>query len=351
MKICLTGGGTAGHITPNIALKPTLKNYFDEMFYIGSKKGLEKQLIEEAKVMKYYEITTTKLVRRSILKNLAIPFLLLKGISESKKILKTENPDIIFSKGGFVSVPVALAAKKLNIPLICHESDLSLGLANKIVSKKAKYVCTNFPETADHTKRGVFTGSPIRNSLLLATKADSIKKLNLDPSKKVIVVTGGSLGAKVINDNIEKILGTLTKTYEVYHITGKDKKLNFNHKNYHQTEFTNDIGTIFSAADIVISRAGSNTIFELAAIKKPMLLIPLPKGNSRGDQVDNANYFYNSGFANMLQEKDLNSENLLKKIEETFKNASSYKTNLIRANFTSGTEKIAKLLVNSLAKK
>lgn len=348
MKILLTGGGTAGHVTPNLALLPFLRKQFDEIIYVGSKNGQERELLSPHTDIKFYTTSTAKLIRKNILKNLAIPFLLARGIRQAKKILIEESPDIIFSKGGYVSIPTAIAASKLKIPLICHESDFSLGLANRFIAKRAKYVCTTFSETAKTQKNGIWTGSPIRSELLLARREDSMKKLGLNQTKPVLLITGGSLGARVLNESVETILPKLVQQFQILHITGKGKSTNFNHRDYHQTEFAKNMEDFIASADIVVSRAGSNTIFELATLKKPMLLIPLPRGNSRGDQVENAMNYEKKGFARLLFEENLNPKNLERAIQSTKNDSEILRKTLEMAKLPNGVQKILSVIKQTI---
>ena len=351
MKILLTGGGTAGHVIPHIALMNDFKKNFDDIIYIGSKNGIEKNLIEPYKI-KYYPITTTKFVRRKILTNLCIPFKLFKAISEAKKIIKEESPNVIFSKGGYVSLPVVYAAKMLKVPVVAHESDLNMGLANKLSKSSATVICTTFEKTSKNLKdKGLYTGSPLKKDLF-KNKQESLNKLKIKTNKPILVVTGGSLGARAINNKIRSEIREIIKYFYVIHLTGKNNinRSLLNLENYKQIEFTNDMGTILSCADIVVSRAGSNTIFELAALKKPMLLIPLPKGNSRGDQVDNAFYFNSMGYANFVTEEQLETERILPHILNTLKDAQKLKNNLEKANITSGNEKILQAIIKTAKK-
>ena len=346
-SIVLTGGGTAGHITPNINLISGLKNHFKNIYYIGS-SGLEKKLIKNANLVPFYEISSTKLIRGKFFANLLIPFKLLKAIKEAKKILKNLKPNIVFSKGGYVSVPVVLAASKLKIPIVCHESDLTMGLANKICSKKAKAVCTTFAKTASLLKNGVHTGTPLAKELTNSSSALSRQKLKIPQGRKMLLITGGSLGSVAINNACFNIAEYSNKNYEVFHVVGKgnlNNKINLAH--YHQIEFANNMPTLISAADYVISRAGSNTIFELAASQKPMLLIPLPKGASRGDQVENAKYFCENGFAIMLSQESLNPQNLINNIEKLAKNAEKIKNSLKNACFKDGTSAIINVILKN----
>jgi len=351
MKILLTGGGTAGHVIPHIAMLDNFKKYFDSIIYVGSHNGIEKDIIQKQN-LKYYPITTTKFVRRKILKNLSIPFKLIKGINDAKKIIKQEQPNIIFSKGGFVSLPVVIAAKKLKVPVVAHESDLKIGLANKLSKPSATVICTTFERTADSIKnKGLHTGSPMRLDMV-KNKQDCLNKLNITTNKPILVITGGSLGAQNINKKVREELYNILKKYYVIHLTGKNNINNnlLSLKDYKQVDFTNDMGTILSCADVVVSRAGSNTIFELAVLKKPMLLIPLPKGNSRGDQEDNAKYFNELGYANFVTEEQLETSSLLSHINQTLKESQMLTNNLKNANIQPGNKKIIEIILKTAKK-
>lgn len=341
MKIVLTGGGTAGHVMPHLALLENLKTKFDEIYYIGSFLGIEKDIIKK-QTIPYYGITTVKLKRKFDLSNLAIPFKLLKGIFQAKKTLKKLMPDIVFSKGGFVSVPVVMAAKKLKIPVVLHESDITVGLANKICTRYCVKVLTTFESTAKTIKKnkGVFTGAPIRPKLYKGERERGLRSLNFGSLKPVLLVVGGSSGAVKINEILRKSLSRLDK-YNIVHITGKGNLVKeLESSSYRQIEFSENIEDIFAAADLVISRAGSNAITEFLAIKKPMLLIPLPKGTSRGDQVLNSEYFKNKGYCLILQQADLTLQNLTDKINELERKKQILKYNMDNAKNTDGTKKI-----------
>lgn len=337
-KIVLTGGGTMGHISPNLALIPILTNIFDEIHYIGGINSLESEKVTELKQkysnLYFHPITSTKLDRVHIFKNFCIPFKLARANKEANNLIKDISPKVLFSKGGYVSVPVVFAGNKNHIPIVIHESDLTMGLANKIASRYAKTICTTFESTAKKFKNGVWTGSPASTKLLLADPTEAILKCKLKSNLKTICITGGSLGSTPINNAIEKILPHLVKNYNIIHITGKGKSVNFKHPNYHQLEFADNIGAIFKASDLVISRAGSNTIFELALLKKPMLLIPLSKKASRGDQIDNANYFKSLGIAEVLPEEKLCT--LEQTLDATLKNLNKFQHNLVKVNFSNG---------------
>lgn len=339
--IVLTGGGTAGHITPHLAIMPYLKKDF-EFAYIGSKNSMEQSMME--KLMPFYSIQTTKLKRKIDLSNLLIPFKLIKGVFQAKKLLKQIKPNIIFSKGGFVAVPVVIAGHMLKIPVITHESDLTLGLANKLIKNKCKYVCTSFDVTTKKLKNGIYTGSPIREQIFNGNKQNIFNKFNFDTNKKNILFIGGSLGSAKINCTVFGTLSELTKKYNVLHIVGKNNsKKDVKFPNYTQLEFINNVEDAFDFADVVITRGGANVLFELLAIKKPMLIIPLGKGESRGDQILNANYFKQKGYANVLMEEDLNSTTLLEQINNTFKNSKTL-INQMNLSKTNGAKEIANLI-------
>ena len=328
-KIVMTGGGTAGHGTPIIALMPALRKEGYEISYIGSYDGIEKRLIEEQNVP-YYGISSGKLRRYFDLKNFSDPFKVIKGYGQSIKLLKKLKPDVVFSKGGFVSVPVVLAAKHCKIPAIIHESDLTPGLANKLAIPGATKVCCNFPETLRYlpTEKAVLTGSPIRQELLHGNPENARKLCNFDQDEKpVILIIGGSLGSKAINAAIRELLPQLLDNYHIIHLCGKgnlDASCN-DKKGYVQFEYANkELADLFALSDLVISRAGANAICELLALRKPNILIPLSAAASRGDQILNANSFKASGYSYVLEEENLNANTLSEAIRYVFENKTSY---------------------------
>ena len=319
-KIALTGGGTAGHITPNLALIPELKKRNFNIIYIGSSKGMEKEIAERRNIP-FFGITADKLRRYIDVKNLLMPTNVIKGIREATKILKENKVDVIFSKGGFVAVPVVIAAASLRIPVISHEADFTPGLANKIAAPLSKKVCCNFEETVKLLgKKGVFTGCPIRKELLSGNKKRGLEFLGFEDKKPILFVTGGSLGSKYINDLVRKNLDEILKKMNVVHSCGKGKLDNkINAKGYRQFELlTADLPDVFAASDLVVSRAGANVIFELLALKKPNLLIPLSTKASRGDQILNANSFMKKNYSVVLleEDQDKNPELFFKKLRE-----------------------------------
>lgn len=343
-RIVFTGGGTGGHIMPNLALIDQIKDY--KIYYIGS-NGMEKNILQKYNNVEFIEIPTVKFARKLTLNNLAIPFKLLNSIKKSKEILNNIKPHLIFSKGGYVSIPVCLAGNRLNIPVITHESDLSIGLANKIIAKNAKLLCCSFRETAEnYGKNALFTGSPIRQKIQEGNKSIIYNRHNANFSKPVILIVGGSSGSKAINQAIWDNIDNLCNKYTIIHLVGKNNiNQDYTHKkDYIQLDFVHDIENYFAISDIVISRAGSNTIFELLTLNKPMLLIPLSKAASRGDQILNAHNFEDKKFASVLLQEDLNSKTLLDKIEETFINKFIYQKNMRNAQEFNGNKKILDLI-------
>lgn len=328
-RIVMTGGGTAGHVTPNIALMPALKKAGYDITYIGSYSGMEKDLIE-AQGIPYIGISSGKLRRYFDWKNFSDPFKVLKGYGQAVSLLKKLKPDVVFSKGGFVSVPVVLAAKRCHVPAIIHESDITPGLANRIAIKGAKRVCCNFPETVRYlpSEKAVLTGSPIRQELF-AGDAESARRLCgfADRLKPALLVVGGSSGAKVINDIVRRLLPELLKEFYVIHLCGKGN-LDENLKKtagYAQFEYANEeLADLFALADLAVSRAGANAICELLALHKPNLLIPLSAAASRGDQILNAKSFQKQGFSEVLEEEQLTDELFLSKIREIYRNRKQY---------------------------
>lgn len=327
-RIILTGGGTAGHVTPNIALLPRLKELGYDIHYIGSYTGIEKELTEQFQIP-YHGISSGKLRRYFSWQNFTDPFRVLKGFGEANKLIKTLKPDVIFSKGGFVSVPVVLAGKKSKVPTIIHESDMTPGLANKISIPSATKVCCNFPETLEHLPQGkaVLTGSPIRQELLTGDKAAAKALCGFTSDKPVILIIGGSLGSVAVNNAVRAILPELLKDFQVIHLCGKgktDESLK-NLDGYAQFEYIQkELRDIFALTDVVISRAGANAICELLALHKPNLLIPLSANASRGDQILNARSFERQGFSVVLEEEELNDQLLLDTIRSLYKERDSY---------------------------
>ena len=351
-KIVLTGGGTAGHVTPNIALLPFLEKEGFEVSYIGSYEGIEKRLIEDFH-LPYYEISTGRFRRYFDLKNFSDPLRVIKGYTQARTILKEIKPDVVFSKGGFVSVPVVRAASSLKIPCIIHESDMTPGLANKLCIPAADKVCCNFPETLQNisSEKAVLTGSPIRQELTKGNKLAALNLCGFTANKPVIMVIGGSQGAASVNVMVREALPKLLKDFQVVHICGKDKvdNLMLTIPGYKQFEYLKgELKDVFAMADLVVSRAGANSICELLALKKPNLLIPLQVG-SRGDQILNARSFEEQGFSIVLREDYLDCDILVEKIHELYANRQSYIDNMCQSKQMNSIETIMALIKEAAA--
>lgn len=347
-KIILTGGGTAGHVTPNIALLPTLKERGYEIHYIGSKDGIEKKLIEQLSIP-YYPISSGKLRRYFDWKNFTDPFRVLKGFSDAKKLIKKIQPDVVFSKGGFVTVPVVKAAKSCGVPAIIHESDMTPGLANRLCIKSAYKVCCNFPETVSCLPDGkaVLSGSPIRAELFKGSREKGLKFCGFESDKPILLIIGGSLGSRAINLAVRQLLPKLLKSWQVIHLCGKgnlDDTLT-DCRGYRQYEYIqNELPDLFAASDIVISRAGANAICELLALKKPAILIPLSAAASRGDQILNAKSFEKQGFSYLLEEEKVTDESLLKAVSYVYANRSQYIDTMAHSQANDAIKVIADLI-------
>lgn len=343
-KIVLTGGGTAGHVTPNLALLPYLRAEGYEIVYIGSENGMERSLIE-AEGVTYYGIPTGKLRRYLSKENLSDAFKVVKGIHAAKKLLKKLKPDLVFSKGGFVAVPVVLGAKKNNIPVIIHESDITPGLANKIAIPSARVICSTFPETLQYVPKGkgVHTGTPIRKELFEGDRAKGLAACGFSGEKPVLLMMGGSLGAVKLNNCLREILPELTKTFDIIHLCGKgnlDETL-LGRTDYKQFEYVSDgLNDLFAAADFIVSRAGSNSISEFLALKKPHLLIPLSARASRGDQILNAASFEKQGFARVLDEDEMTPASMQKEIFALYENKDKYVAAMEKSHAGDGVEAV-----------
>lgn len=347
-KIVLTGGGTAGHVTPNIALLPRLRELGYEITYIGSYEGIEKKLISDYDIP-YYGVATGKFRRYIDPKNLSDPFRVAKGMSEAKKILKEIKPDVVFSKGGFVSVPVVRAAASLKIPCIIHESDMTPGLANKLCIPVAKKVCCNFPETISKLPAGkaVLTGTPIRAELMQGDKEAAYKLCGFTKDLPVLMVIGGSTGSLIINKEVRTSLPKLLNDFQVVHLCGAGNvdNLLLNQKGYKQFEYLkSELKDVMAMADIVVSRAGANAICELLALKKPNLLIPLSARASRGDQILNAASFQSQGYSLVLSEEDLDTVTLTDKIYELYCNRGKFVENMTFSSQGNAITKIISLI-------
>ena len=343
--LVLTGGGSAGHVVPNIALIPALWEKFN-LVYIGS-DGIERDLMK-GRGVPYHTVHCTKLVRGSVLKNIAMPFRFLKSVSEAKRALAAAGADIVFSKGGYVALPVVLAAKKLKIPVLTHESDLTPGLANKIIARRCRAVLTSFPDTAKLFANGIYTGAPIRSELLRGDRTEALKKYGFSGKKPVLLLFGGGSGSLALNRAAEAALPEILQTFDFLHIHGKHAGAE-KREGYVPLEYESDMASAYAAADFVVSRAGSNTVFELLALKKPALLVPLENRRSRGDQLQNAQYFEKRGLCRILRESDLSPHALLNGLRAVASDG-KLKQNLAAAPFSAGNGSIAELICDTADK-
>ncbi len=312
-RIVLTGGGTAGHVSPNQALIPLLLKEGWEVHYIGTKNGIERTLIEGMEGVTYHAVSSGKLRRYFDLKNFTDPFRVIAGAFQSFNIIRKLKPSVVFSKGGFVSVPVVVGGALCRVPVVMHESDITPGLANKLCKPFAKAVCTTFPECAKLLgEKGILTGTPLRASIFSGTREKGLALAGFDGSKPVLMMIGGSLGAQTVNSALREALPELTKKFDVLHVCGKGNKDEAleGMTGYRQFEYLSDeLPDAFACADVVLSRAGSNSLSELMALKKPMLLIPYHSG--RGDQVLNANSLKARGLAHVMIQSDMNAQSLV----------------------------------------
>ena len=346
-KILFTGGGSAGHVIPNVAIfEELLQSGEADVGYIGS-DGIELSIISPYKIP-YMQIRCPKLIRgggfSAWKRNLSIPLAFARAVKQAKAHLLTFQPDLVFSKGGYVALPVVFAAHSLGIPCFAHESDFSLGLANRLSAKKCRYVFTSFPETADNIRNGKYSGAPIRQSLFYTSKKAARKEFGFENAEKVLLVFGGGSGSTTINEAIRKNIKKITEKYAVLHVCGKGNVIKSNVKNYHQVEFIKDMGSAYACADAVISRAGAGTVFELISLKKPALLIPL-SGQTRGDQKENAAYFQRKGLCRVLLQENL--EEIVDEIDLLFMD-SALKRNLETGALLCGNDNILREIRRAL---
>lgn len=346
-KIVMTGGGTAGHVVPNLALVPHLKKLGYEIKYIGSYSGIEHEIIN-GKEIPYFGISSGKLRRYFDWKNFTDPFKVGAGYFQSLRILRKEKPSLVFSKGGFVSVPVVAAARTLKIPVLAHESDLTPGLANRLALRFVDHLLVTFPDTVSKVKgKGILVGSPIRDELFQGNRQVALELCGFNDEKPVLLFMGGSIGSVKINETVWSVLDSLLANYQVIHLCGKN---NMNSelkeiKGYKQFEYVGEeMKDLLTAADFIVARAGSNSIFEFLALKKPHLLIPLSAASSRGDQIENAASFQKEGYSLVLKEEDLTGDTLLINLKTLKENQDRYVRAMNQSQLGNATAKILELI-------
>lgn len=354
MRVVLTGGGTAGHVTPNLALIEAMEILGWRIDYIGSETGIERQMIER-EGLPYHPISTGKLRRYLTLKNLLVPFQVLLGIGQAFQCLRRLRPDLVFSKGGFVAFPVAMSAWLLRIPVVAHESDLTPGLANRLSFPFLSKLCVAFEGTKAafrNPKKIVVTGTPIRASLFRGEKERGLAYCGFDGKKPVLLVVGGSLGAKVINEVVRESLAQFTARFHVIHLCGKGKlDKTIQNKDYFQCEYAHtEMADLLAASDLVVSRSGANAVYELLALAKPHIFIPLSAKVSRGDQIENARYFEKQGISVVLDDQALNSAKLVEAVDSLYGRLPESKVKLETLGIKSATEEVMNLLQSVMRK-
>ncbi len=345
--IVLTGGGTAGHVTPNIALIPFLQRDGWTVHYVGAVNGMERGLIEPLQGVVYHGISTGKLRRYFSVKNFSDPFRVLAGVGQSRRLLRRIKPDVVFAKGGFVSVPVVYAAKVLKIPVVLHESDFTCGLANRLCLRYCKTICVSFEPTLRHLRgrKGVWTGSPIRQELLLGNRDNAQALCDFpQPQKPWILVMGGSLGSLAINKAIRDAVPVLCNSYNVVHQCGRGNiDESVSHPNYRQFEYIRDgMADLYAASSVVVCRSGANTLFELLALQKPAVFIPLPATQSRGDQIANARYFESLGYSMVLMQEELTTDRLMHDIASAIVQTPRMQQAMAQSPISDGTQNVLK---------
>ncbi len=347
-RIVLTGGGTAGHVTPHLSLIPRLKEMGYDIHYIGTENGIEHQMIAQIPDVTYHSVKSGKLRRYFSLQNFTDPFRVIWGAFQSIGLMRKLKPNVCFSKGGFVSVPVVFGAWLCRVPAVCHESDLTPGLANRICAKFATKVATTFPECAKALgKKGVNTGTPLRPELFQGSRAAGLALAGFDGQKPVLLMTGGSLGAQSVNKCLREALPNLLPKMDVLHLCGKgnlDESL-LDVKGYCQKEFLSaEMPDALAVADLVLSRAGSNTLSELLVLHKPMLLVPYPRGASRGDQIENAKSYQRQGLARVLMQEDMTADTMAAALNDLLAERSELEERLKTYPIQDGTEPVLELI-------
>ena len=349
--ILLTGGGTAGHVTPNLALLPQLRAEGYAIHYVGTQEGIEKDLLEKEEDVSYHAISAGKLRRYFSLKNLSDPFRVVKGIFQAKRIIREVKPDVVFSKGGFVSVPVVIAARG-KAPVITHESDYTPGLANRIAARFADTVCVTFEDTLQYVGgKGVYTGTPIRPDLLAGKGDAGLAFTGFEGRRPILLAMGGSQGAQALNEALRGALPRLGERYDIIHLCGRGKlDGGIDFPFYRQYEYISaELPDLLACADIVLSRAGANAVFEFLALAKPALLIPLPLSASRGDQILNAQYFARKGYAITMDQADLNPDSLCKTLDSLYDNRLRFISTMSGDARADGTDEVLAVIRKAAA--
>lgn len=348
-RIVLTGGGSAGHVTPNLALVPGLRKAGLETHYVGTEGGIERQLVE--RTMPFHVIEAGKLRRYLSMENISDVFRTVRGLREAREVLEDISPDLVFAKGGYVSVPVVFAAAKMHIPVILHESDYTPGLANRMCARKASRICLTFAPERQLTEKEILTGSPVREQLLHGDRRRGLAAAGFSGEKPVLLIMGGSLGAEAVNEAVDAALPEMLERFDIIHLRGRghlnpalDKT-----PGYRQFEYIGEeLPDFYKAANLALSRAGANAVFEFAALRLPALLVPLPLSASRGDQILNAGYFEKHGFAKVLDQENLNRQTLIQGLDDLSQNADEMRANMVAAKSLNGTRNVLRIILEEI---
>ncbi len=347
-KIVLTGGGTLGHVTPHLALIPHLQESGYEIHYIGTEKGMERDKMASVPGVTYHAVKSGKLRRYFSWQNFTDPFRVIAGAFQASHVIGKIKPDVVFSKGGFVAVPVVFGAWVHHVPVLCHESDLTPGLANKLCKPFARKIATTFPECAAALgAKAEMTGTPLRPELFRGSRVKGLALLHFDGTKPILLMMGGSSGAQAVNKALREALPQLTEQFDVAHICGKgnlDASLEGT-AGYTQVEFLDaDLPDVLAAADLVLSRAGSNALCEFQALDKPLLLVPYPKGASRGDQILNAQSYEKRGLCRVLLQENMTADTLSEALKQTWADRATLAANVKAAPPADGTRRVLEMI-------
>ncbi len=347
-KIVLTGGGTLGHVTPHLALIPHLQESGYEIHYIGTEKGMERDKMASVPGVTYHAVKSGKLRRYFSWQNFTDPFRVIAGAFQASHVIGKIKPDVVFSKGGFVAVPVVFGAWVHHVPVLCHESDLTPGLANKLCKPFARKIATTFPECAAALgAKAEMTGTPLRPELFCGSRVKGLALLHFDGTKPILLMMGGSSGAQAVNKALREALPQLTEQFDVAHICGKgnlDASLEGT-AGYTQVEFLDaDLPDVLAAADLVLSRAGSNALCEFQALDKPLLLVPYPKGASRGDQILNAQSYEKRGLCRVLLQENMTADTLAEALKQTWADRATLAANVKAAPPADGTRRVLEMI-------
>jgi UDP-N-acetylglucosamine--N-acetylmuramyl-(pentapeptide) pyrophosphoryl-undecaprenol N-acetylglucosamine transferase len=351
--VVLTGGGTAGHVMPNLAIIPKLAEMGFSVEYIGTRDGMEREIIGNTG-LPYHVISAGKLRRYLSLKNVTDLARVARGICQAKRLLKKIKPAVVFSKGGFVSVPVVMAASKLRIPVVLHESDFSPGLANRLCIPRADKVCVAFKPTLEYIPegKGVYTGLPIRSALLHGNRDKGLRLCGFSGGKPVLLIMGGSMGARAVNGALDEVMPQLAERFDIAHIRGRGNMLDCcGGKGYKQFGFVDaEMPDLYAAADVMISRAGATSVFEILELAMPALLIPLTKASSRGDQLLNAEYFRENGFSLVLEQEALTPETILECVEALYAQRETLREAMKKEAFGDAAQRVAEVIAGAQRK-